>query len=272
VARSRLYRTPAIILKRMDLGEADRIVTLYTRDVGKVRAVAKGVRRTVSRSAGHLEPFTLSDVLFAVGRELDVISQADTLEAFRTIREDLELTTHAYYLAEVVDLLTEDHLENRAVFDTLLDGLRTLGSAADARLVVIVFHLKLLDALGFRPELRECVSCRATIEPERNHFSALLGGVLCPACGPREPTARAIGTSALKLMRFLQLTEGRHAVLVPAHVGREAEALLRDYAEHIIERRLRSPALIARVQEASLSPEVRPTATCANSGLSAELL
>jgi DNA repair protein RecO (recombination protein O) len=250
VARSRLYRTPSVVLKRMDLGEADRIVTLYTRDAGKVRAVAKGVRRAVSRSAGHLEPFTLSDVLFAVGRELDIISQADTLEAFRAVREDLELTTHAYYLAEVVDLLTEDRMENRAVFDTLVDGLHNLGSTADARLVLIVFHLKLLDALGYRPELRECVSCRATIAPARNHFSALLGGVLCPACGPREPTARDISTSALKLLRFLQLTAGERSVNAPPHVSREAEAVLRDYAEHIVERRLRSPALIARVQEA----------------------
>ena len=250
MARSRLYRTPAVILKRTDLGEADRIVTFFSRDVGKIRAVAKGVRRTTSRSAGHLEPFTLSDVMFAVGRELDVISQADTLEAFREIREDLELTTHAYYLAEVVDLLTEDRLENRDVFDTLVEGLRSLRATPDPRMVLIVFHLRLLEALGYRPELRECVSCRATIEPNRNHFSALLGGVLCPACGPREPTARDIGTSALKLLRFVQQARGQRAVSVPPEVGREAEALLRDYAEHIVERRLRSPALIARVQEA----------------------
>jgi DNA repair protein RecO (recombination protein O) len=238
----------------MDLGEADRIVTLFSRDEGKIRAVAKGVRRTTSRSAGHLEPFTLSDILFAVGRELDVISQADTLEAFRDIRENLELTTHAYYLAEVVDLLTEDHMENRAVFDALVEGLHNLAQATDSRLVLIVFHLRLLEALGYRPELRECVSCRATIQPERNHFSALLGGVLCPGCGPREATARDIGTSALKLLRFLQmqLTHGEQAVKAPPHVSREAEALLRDYAEHIVERRLRSPALIARVQEAGL--------------------
>ena len=250
MARSRLYRTPAVILKRTDLGEADRIVTFFSRDVGKIRAVAKGVRRTTSRSAGHLEPFTLSDVMFAVGRELDVISQADTLEAFREIREDLELTTHAYYLAEVVDLLTEDRLENRDVFDTLVEGLRSLRATHDPRMVLIVFHLRLLEALGYRPELRECVSCRATIVPNRNHFSALLGGVLCPACGPREPTARDIGTSALKLLRFVQQARGQRAVSVPPEVGREAEALLRDYAEHIVERRLRSPALIARVQEA----------------------
>jgi DNA repair protein RecO (recombination protein O) len=241
----------------MDLGEADRIVTFYSRDVGKIRAVAKGVRRTTSRSAGHLEPFTLSDVMFAVGRELDVVSQADTLEAFRAVREDLVLTTHAYYLAEMVDLLTEDRMENRAVFDVLVDGLRDLESAvsstdAEARLVLIVFQLRLLDALGYRPELRECVTCRVTIEPERNQFSALMGGVLCPGCGPRESTARSVGTSVLKLLRFVQHNDGRRSVVVPAPVAREAEVLLRAYAEHLVERRLRSPALIARVQEASL--------------------
>jgi DNA repair protein RecO (recombination protein O) len=252
VTRSRLYRTPAVVLKRTDLGEADRIVTLYSRDVGKVRAVAKGVRRTTSRSAGHLEPFTLTDVLFAVGRELDVISQAETVEAFRDIRENLDRTTHAYYLAEVVDLLTEEREENQAVFDALVEGLRDLGAAQDPRLVLIVFHLRLMQALGYRPELQECVSCRATIEPDRNQFSALMGGVLCPACGPGEQTARALGTPALKLLRFLQRTDGRQAVAAPSHVTREAEGLLRDYAEHIVERRLRTPALIARVQEAGL--------------------
>jgi DNA repair protein RecO (recombination protein O) len=236
----------------MDLGEADRIVTLFSRDLGKIRAVAKGVRKTTSRSAGHLEPFTLSDIMFAVGRELDVISQADTLESFRQVREDLVLTTHAYYLAEVVDLLTEDRLENRAVFDALVEGLRDLADTPDSRLVLIIFHLRLLDALGYRPELRECVSCRVTIEPERNQFSSQTGGVLCPGCGPSESSAHAIGTSALKLLRFLQMTEGHRAVSVPPAVCREAEALLRDYAEHIIERRLRSPALIARVAETDL--------------------
>lgn len=250
MTRQRLYRTPAVILKRMDLGEADRIVTLFSRDEGKVRAVAKGVRRTTSRSAGHLEPFTLSDVLLAVGRELDIVSQADTLDAFREIREDLDLTTHAFYLTELVDLLTEDRSENRTVYEILVDGLQSLRRENDARLVLIAFHLRLLDALGYRPELRECVTCRIAIEPDRNHFSPLLGGVVCPSCGPGEPSARAIGTSALKLLRFVQATVGQRSVNVPPPICHEAEALLRDYAEHIVERRLRTPALMARIQEA----------------------
>jgi DNA repair protein RecO (recombination protein O) len=249
VSRQRLYRTPAVILKRMDLGEADRIVTLFSRDEGKIRAVARGVRRTTSRSAGHLEPFTLTDVLLAVGRELDVVSQADTLDAFREVRENLDLTTHAFYLTELVDLLTEDRAENRAVYETLVAGLQALRESADARLVLITFHLRLLDVLGYRPELRECVTCRVRIEPDRNNFSPLLGGVVCPTCGPAEPSARAIGTSALKLLRFVQATDGQRVVNAPPHICGEAEALLRDYAEHIVERRLRTPALMARIQE-----------------------
>jgi DNA repair protein RecO (recombination protein O) len=249
VSRQRVYRTPAVVLKRMDLGEADRIITVFSRDEGKIRAVAKGVRRGTSRSAGHLEPFTLSDILFAVGRDLDVVSQADTLESFRHIREDLVLATHAYYLAEVVDLLTEDRQEHRAVFDILVDSFRLLGQGTDARLVLIAFHLRLLEALGYRPELRQCVGCGHVIEPVGNHFSPLQGGALCPGCGPSDASARRIGVPALKLLRIVQQSRAMPAVNAPSGVAREAEAALRDYAEHIVERRLRSPALIARVAE-----------------------
>ena len=245
----RLYRARGFVLKRMDLGEADRILTLYTREHGKLRAVAKGVRKTTSRSAGHLEPFILSDLALAVGKELDVISQAETKNAFREVREDLILTTHAYYLAELTDLLTDDRLENREVFDALVDGLTALAERQDARLVIISFQLRVLDALGYRPELRECVSCRATIQPGKNQFSALLGGVVCPGCGPNELSARPIGTEALKLVRYLQQSGGFRPLNVDGRVSREAEMLLRDYAEQIVEHRLRSPALIARVQQ-----------------------
>jgi DNA repair protein RecO (recombination protein O) len=251
--RQRLYRAQCIVLKRMDLGEADRIVTLYSRQHGKIRAVAKGVRRATSRSAGHLEPFTLTDVLLAVGRELDVVSQADTLASFRRVREDVVLTSHAYYLVELADALTQERLENHAVFDALLDGFSALAAAEpDTRLVLINYLLRLLDALGFRPELFECVVCRATIEPGANAFSAFLGGVVCPGCRRREASARPILNDRLKLVRFLQRTGGQGAsgLRVAEPVSQDAEVVLRDYAEQLVERRLRSPALITHVRQA----------------------
>jgi DNA repair protein RecO (recombination protein O) len=249
VRNPRLYRARGFVLKRMDLGEADRILTLYTREHGKLRAVARGVRKTTSRSAGHLEPFILTELSLAVGKELDVISQAETRSAFREVREDLVLTTHAYYLAELTDSLTDDRLENREVFDALVDGFTALAERQDARLVVIGFLLRVLDALGYRPELRECVTCRVAIEPGSNQFSALLGGVVCPGCGPNELSARPIGTEPLKLLRYLQHSGGFRPLSVAGGVSRDAEMLLRDYAEQLVERRLRSPALIARVQQ-----------------------
>ncbi len=233
----------------MDLGEADRILTLYTQDQGKLRAVAKGVRRTTSRSAGHLELFTHADALLAVGRELDVISQVDTLDAFRAVREDLVLTSHAYYLAELVDRLTEDRMENAAIYDALLDGFGALEGGREPRLVVVAFLLRLLHALGYRPELTECVGCRTPIQPGENEFSAHLGGALCPECGPREMSARPIATETLKVLRHFQRTGGRQFVNVPDGVSREAELLLREYAQGIVERELRTPALIARVNQ-----------------------
>ncbi len=256
--RQRLFRSPCVVLRRMDLGEADRIVTLYSRDHGKIRAVAKGVRRTTSRSAGHLELFTLTDVLLAVGRELDVVSQADTLTAFRHVREDLVLTSHAYYLAELTDLLTGERQENRAVFDALVDGLTALGSERDTRQVLVAFVLRLLDGLGFRPELQECVACRTPLQPGANFFSSFLGGGLCPTCGPREAGARPIANGPLKALRFLQRTNGEQFVAVMDPVSRDAEVVLRDYAEQIVERRLRSPALIAHVSGLAPRPAADP--------------
>ena len=248
--RNRLYRARAIVLKRMDLGEADRIVTLYTREHGKLRAVAKGVRRTTSRSAGHLEPFAVVDVLLARGRELDVISQAETIEAFRHVREEIDRTSYGYEVAELIDLLTEDRNPSAALFDALVEAYAGLDSVEDLRQAVVRFQLRLLTLLGYRPELSECVVCRATIAPGENQFSAHLGGVLCPACGPREMSARPLDTDTLKLLRNLQRGDGSTAIAAPERISRDAEALLRDYAEQIVERRLRTPALIARVSQA----------------------
>jgi DNA repair protein RecO (recombination protein O) len=149
------------------------------------------------------------------------------------------------------------HAGHAAPADPLQDGVGAeeqavdVAARQDARLVVVAFQLRVLDALGYRPELRECVSCRASIEPGANQFSALLGGVVCPTCGPHELSARPIGTDALKLLRHVQRSREFQRLSVPGVVSREAEALLRDYAEQIVERRLRSPALIARVQQAS---------------------
>ena len=205
VARTRVYSTEAIPLKRMDFGEADRIITLCTPGLGKVRVIARGVRRSTSRMAGHLELFSHAHLVLARGRELDVVTQASTLEAFRALREDLVKSSQAYHLAELVDSFLQDRDENRGVFVLLRAALEALAdSPLDPELIARHFEVQLLTAVGFQPQLSTCLSCGAPIQPEANAYSVPLGGVLCPGCAVHEPTARPIDTDTLKLLRFLQ--------------------------------------------------------------------
>jgi DNA repair protein RecO (recombination protein O) len=255
--RLRVYTTEAIVLKRQNLGEADRIVTLFTPSEGKLRAVAKGVRRPASRLAGHLELFSLSVVQLALGRELDIVTQAETRAAFRAVREDLARTSQAYYALELVDRFMPDRLPNRAVFDLLSELLHGLDMLSPSPLALPYFEVHALAALGYRPQLVACVSCRAEIAPGANYFSHALGGVLCPSCGPSEPTAQPIPVDVLKTLRYLQRTPTLAAVRLrvsePVRAG--LEAVLRAYTEAIVERRLRAGEFLDRLRVAAVGGE-----------------
>src|SRR5919106_1193349 len=143
--RPRVYKTQAIVHRQRKLGEADKIVTLYASHYGKVDAVAKGVRRTKSRLAGHLEPFTLGSYLVAEGRDLDIITQAETVDAFPLLRADLERLSRGLYCAELVDRLTPERSEGNPIFRLLAETLAILSSENQVDLAVSRFELRLLD-------------------------------------------------------------------------------------------------------------------------------
>ena len=248
--RPRTYRVEAVVLRRIDFGEADRVLVVFTRERGKLPVVAKGVRRMSSRMAGHLELFTQSELMLAKGANLDVVTQADTRNPFRPVREDLTKTSTAYLIAELADALTEEAIEQPELFDLRTATLRALGATDDPGLVAAHYQLRLLDVAGFRPVLMQCVLCQAELAPGRNAFSAFLGGALCPRCGPGEPSARPIDTDVLKVLRNLQRAglPGSVQFRVPEVVMREVERTLRDLVERHTERRLRSPDLLARLR------------------------
>ncbi|MFQ5593780.1 MAG: DNA repair protein RecO [Anaerolineae bacterium] len=180
--RQRIYRTSAIVLKRQDFGEADRILTLFTPERGKLRAIAKGVRKTTSRKSGHIELFTYSDLLIAKGRNLDIVTQAEMIRPFLGLRQELPRISYAYYITELVDKFTKEDDENRPLFDLLLATLQTLGETNDLQRTARHFELCLLDAVGYRPQLFHCVRCYKEIEPVNNFFGIEAGGILCPDC------------------------------------------------------------------------------------------
>ena len=249
--RERLYRTEAIILKRSDFGEADRLLTLYTPKLGKARAIAKGVRRPTSRKSGHVELFTHSQLLIAKGRNLDIVTQAETVHAFRPLREDLLRTTYAYYSAELVDLFVEEGIENRSLFDLLLAVLGWLGDASDLDLTTRFFELRLLSLLGYRPQLFQCVACRRQIEPVANFFSAADGGILCADCSQNHRGTQEITLNALKVLRFMQTRDYdtccRLRLSRPLH--RELETIMYHYITYILERSLKSVRFLKTLRQ-----------------------
>jgi DNA repair protein RecO (recombination protein O) len=250
--RARLISTDAIALKRMDYGEADRIITIMTPDRGKIRVLARGVRRSTSRMAGHLELFSDAHLMLARGRELDTVTQASTVEPFRHLREDMTCVSYAYHIGELVDSLLQDHDPHAEVFRLLLEALAALDSAVEAPdLIARHFELHLLDLVGFRPELGECLGCSAEIRPEPNGYSVARGGVFCPACTVQEPSAVPIDVDTLKLLRYLQRTRRAQHVTVRSVGGaaRDAERILRRHLEHVLERRLRAAEFVRIVAE-----------------------
>ena len=156
--QERTFRTKAIILKRRDFGEADRLLTLITPDRGKLDAIAKGARKATSSKTGHVELFTRADMLISRGRDLDLVVQAEMTEPYLPLREDLQRGAYASYSAELLDKFTAPGDEDLGhAFPLLDETLQRLCVEDDLRLVIRYYEIHLLGTLGFRPELQECL-------------------------------------------------------------------------------------------------------------------
>jgi DNA repair protein RecO (recombination protein O) len=230
-----LYRDQAVILRTYKLGEADRIVVLMGRATGKVRAVAKGVRRTGSKFGARLEPGSHIQVQLHEGRgELDIVTQAETVEPYRRSREDLSRMGRVASLLEAVDHVAQDREPAPRLFDMLVGGLRTV-EERNPPLIAAAFYLKLLAAEGVAPELDRCVSCA---EEDADFALAMeAGGIRCRACGG----GRSLTDEALAVSRAV-LGGGLNAALAlpDGAVTHEVESLATTLLESHLERRLRA--------------------------------
>ncbi len=244
MSKPRTYQTEAIIIKKIKLGEADRILTLYTPHLGKIRAVAKGIRRPRSKLAGHLELLTHSLVSLARGRNLDTVTGSQTINSFLPLKSDLQLTSHALYTTELVEQFTADHIENYPLFQLLLATMHQLCQAGDIELVLRYFELHLLNQVGYRPQLQQCVSCRQPLEPTTNSFGSSAGGMLCPSCSLSQSFTRPISVNALKVLRLLQSSDYNTVVKLKmnSELSRQLEAVMRDYIKYLLEREVKSVA------------------------------
>ncbi len=269
--RDRLYRAEGIVLRQFRLGEADRIITLFTAEHGKLRAVAKGVRKTRSRLAGHLEPLTRVQVQVARGKSLDIISQAVTVDAHMPLRIDLWRMTCALYMAELVDRFWEessfDRAESHAMYGLFASSLRWLTMAASIDVVLRFFEVHLLDHAGYRPEFDRCIRCsRPAVSGRAYRFRAGEGGIVCGDCA-EHGGGRSLSPQAIETIQALSAASPLEADILDMTGGIhvEIEAVLRDYIRHLLARELNSTSLMEelRLENTERGGQDRAAATLA---------
>lgn len=255
MARERTFRSEAIVLKRTDFGEADRLLTLYSRERGKIKAIAKGARKPQSRKTGHVEQFMRTNFLFAKGRDLAIITQAEMVEAYPALREDLVRATYAAYAVELLDRFTVEEDRHLSIYNLLADALGWLATATDLMLAARYYELRLLDQTGFQPQLFRCVSCSEPIQEQDQFFSAELGGLLCPDCHHADRMAQPVTAVAVKVLRYLQTRDWAtvSSLQLKRPLQHELERVMHNYLTHILERNLKSVDFLHRLrQEANL--------------------
>jgi len=258
--RQRLYRTHAVVLRRRDHGDADRILTVLTPNYGKLELIAKGTRKTTSRKAGHLELFVHTSLLVAKARTWDIITEAVSVDSFPALRSDLDKIGQAGYLAELVDSFTETDDENQAIWDLLILALHELNNqemnSTAAQLLPHWFQLNILALAGFQPQLFECLGCDAELEPVTNFFSLVEGGTFCPLCAAGRRDVEPLDTDVLKVMRFLQTRPwpAVRSVYVRPHILQRVDNLLYRYLLTVLERQLKSVDFLRRLQHMATQP------------------
>lgn len=238
----RIYKTEAIILRHQDLGETDRIVTAFTPRLGKIRFVAKGVKRPRSRLAGHLDLLCQTSLLLAHGRNLDIVTQAQVANHFPGLRSNLACIAQGLHAAELVDRFMAENVEHSVTYYLLQATLAHLGTPSPKELVLRRFEMRLLEQIGYRPQLHRCIGCDDELV-ESAYFTSSGGGVLCNICRATEVMVRPLSNAALRLLRSLQ---GRQEmrIVTSNEAVEEVEGVLRQYLVYLGECELHSAGFI----------------------------
>ncbi|MFL5727539.1 MAG: DNA repair protein RecO [Chloroflexota bacterium] len=252
----RRYTTDAIVLSRFDFGEADRILTLITPGSGKLKAIAKGIRRPTSRIGGSLEPFAELNVALARGRTFEVVTQVSVGHAWLNLRDSLESAATAWYLAELADRSLEERHAAEPIYTLLKHAYGLLDAGMAPGRVARWYEMHLADELGVRPEVDRCAECdRMLGSDERYRWWPPSGGIVCERCpGPSHQLA-GLSLDGLKLLKAYQRQdiEALASLRLAEATEREIEVAMRDFIRHALEREARSLAFLDEVRhEATL--------------------
>ena len=237
------YKDLGIILKSQDFFEADKILNILTQKKGKIRAIAKGIRRPTARFSGNLEPFSCTNLILVEGRkDLDIITGAEIISGFKNIKKDLKKTATAYLLVELVDGLIGEKEKQLKVFENLRKALEKLDSdkGLDLSLLKDYFIINTLDTLGYRPEIKICQLCNSKIKENKNYFSFKLGGVLCSSCFEKDEGAAHISLENLKILKLFVSEDIDVIDKIEPKNKKELSEILELFLEYISEKTLKS--------------------------------
>ncbi|MEK8129672.1 DNA repair protein RecO [Paenibacillus filicis] len=244
------YRLQGIIIRSMDHGEGNKIVTIFTREYGKMSVVARGAKKVKSRFGSAVQLFTLGDFSFFKSGQsgLGSMSLAEIVEAFHPLREDLHLAAYASYLAELTDKMFGDQEGHPYLYEQLKGSFQALQQGKDIQIIVHMYEMKMLMQAGYMPELNQCVVCGS--QAEAVALSVGLGGILCERCKLRDPQAIPLTPGALKLLRVLGQADVKRlgSIDVKAPTKELLKLVLRTYFDTHVGLRMKSRDFIDQME------------------------
>lgn len=245
-----LYKTDALVIRARDYAEADKILTLFSAKYGRIQAIAKGVRKPKSRLRGGVQLFSYSDFLLHKGKSLDTVTQVEQKESFLWLLEDLERLTYATYLAELLDAAVLENEEGQEIFLLTLTCLYLLQSV-DPKLVIRCFEFRLLQQLGYKPQLEDCVNCGQIANGERRYFSIDLGGVVCNQCRFQDPNCLEVNGAVIAVIGQLLKMDIRKLsrLRIPPQLGNELARLSKRFLMTKLEHRFKSLDFLDKLEK-----------------------
>ncbi len=246
----RLYRGEAIVLQGIDFKEADRILTVYCREHGKLSVIAKAIRKPTSRLGFSLDQLSRVKLTLAHGRTLDTVTNAELLDGHQELAGNIEAFAYASHISELVHRLTQERQENRQVYDLLAGSIRAIADGLDPFAVARFFELNLFSILGFRVELYQCINCGRDLEASMNPMSTRLGGFLCANCREEDRAAVPFSINAQKYLRLIDRGGLRQTVNreLGTDLRVELESAMVGYARFHAERDLTSLVVLRSLQ------------------------
>lgn len=241
-----MYKAEGIIIKSFNLGEADRILTIYTRQYGKISAVAKGVRKSRSKLRGSTQTLTHAELVLYRGRSLDTITQCEAKEMFAGIREDLYRWAYATFMLELLDAMVPEGQPQAGVFVRLLLSLHLVESLEEPELGALFFAVHLLQLLGYQPQLGGCAACGSSPKPNQMAISGTYGGILCSDCIPLDPYCFPVQGGEIAVWRKLLAIDARmlSRLKLSSKMQHDLLQVLKYYIQYHLERQLKSVSFL----------------------------